>query len=191
MSDTDLERPPAIGLSHEARAARTIFASPGGDAGEFNTLGERLVPKGCFKVEDLLFEFDSSFIRPEIKAHLPKLVQLRNQHKEGDAFPPLTIFGHADPVGKDEYNKKLSGRRAIAFYAMLVRDTDLWEKLFSEEEGGDKWGTRSIQIMVSEVQTPVTVNGKSSDETKSAIKEFQGANGLKPDGDAGPKTRKA
>jgi len=27
---------------------------------------------------------------------------------------PLSVFGHADPVGSDDYNKALSGRRAMA-----------------------------------------------------------------------------
>ena len=87
-----------VSAAQTGAAPLTVFAAPTtGD--EFNTLGERLVPKACFKVEDLLFDFGSSFIRPELKNHLPKLVQLRNDNKVGDVFPPLSVFGHADPVG--------------------------------------------------------------------------------------------
>src|SRR5262249_27425491 len=134
--------------------------------------------------------FGLSFIRPEMKEHLPKLVQLRNDHKVGDLFPPLSIFGHADPVGNIDLNKSLSGRRATAFYGMLVRDTDLWESLFTPAVDGDDWGTRSIQSMISTVQEPIAVDGVAGEETKGAIKTFQGANGLTEDGVAGPKTRK-
>src|SRR5258705_6656612 len=44
--------------------------------------------------------------------------------------------------------------------------------------------------MISTVQEPIGITGKSDDSTKTAVKAFQGANGLKPDGDPGAKTRK-
>jgi hypothetical protein len=172
-------------------APLTVFAAPS-TGSEFNSVGERLVPKGCFKVEDLLFDFDSSFVRPEIGAELPQLAKLRNDNKVGDLLPPLSIFGHADPVGDDDINKRLSGRRAIAMYAMLVRDVDLWEELFSNPAGNDNWGTRAVQTMLSTVQAPIAVDGKGGEETKQAVKSFQTAKGLTPvDGVAGVNTRKA
>ncbi len=192
------ERPDrgTVAARQRGAAPLTVFAAPAtGD--EFNTIGERLVPKGCFKVEDLLFDFGSSFIRPEMGPQLPRLAELRNEHKipdprgGGDLFPPLSIFGHADPVGDDTGNKQLSGRRATAFYAMLVRDVDLWEELFTTPVGSDTWGTRSIQAMVSTVQEPITVDGVAGNETQTAIKAFQTANGLPANGVAGPATRKA
>ncbi len=145
----------------------------------------------------MLFDFASSFIRPDMKDHLPELAALRKDHKiqdpgsGADIFPPLSIFGHADPVGTDDFNKVLSGRRATAFYAMLVRDTGLWETLFSSPVQDDKWGTRSIQTMLSTVQDPISIDGIAGDETEGAVREFQSANGLKSDGIAGPVTRKA
>jgi hypothetical protein len=177
-------------------APLTVFAAPStGD--EFNTIGERLVPKGCFKVEDLLFDFASSFIRPEIAPHLRRLVELRNEHKVKnpktgkDVFPPLSVFGHADPTGDDMTNKVLSGRRATAFYALLVRDVDLWNELFTKSVGKDDWGTRSIQTMLSHVQAPIGIDGDAGPETRGAIKTFQSSKSLPPDGVANPATRKA
>src|SRR5262249_20243253 len=149
-------------------------------------LGERLVPKACFKVEDLLFDFDSSFVRPEIEAHLPRLAQLRTENKVGDVFPPMSIFGHGDPVGNDDYNKRLSGRRAQAIYAMLVRDAALWEALFSKPAGGDNWGRASIVTMLDALGHAV-----ESEKHSEAVKLFQSEQGLVVDGVAGPKTRKA
>jgi Putative peptidoglycan binding domain len=185
----DRERLGSVSSGQNGAAALTVFAAPATGA-EFNTLGERLVPKACFKVEDLLFDFASSFVKPEIEAHLPQLVQLRLDNKVGALFPPMSIFGHADPVGNDDDNKKLSGRRATVIYAMLVRDVALWEGLFSHPVGADDWGTGAIQTMVSRVQAPIGVDGKAGDETRAAIKAFQAANGLPADGVAGPNTRK-
>jgi hypothetical protein len=179
-----------VAAAQTGAAPLAVLAAPAtGD--EFNTIGERLVPKACFKVEDLLFDFDSSFVRPEIGAHLPQLAQLRNDNKVQDLFPPLSIFGHADPVGNDDNNKKLSGRRAVAIYAMLVRDVDLWEQLFTNPLGKDKWGTRAVQTMLSTVQDAIAIDGEIGDETRGAIRTFQTAQGLSVDGSAGPNTRKA
>jgi hypothetical protein len=162
-------------------------------SGEFNTIADRLVPKGCFRLEDILFEFDSSFVKPEIAKEMPLLADLRDKHKQGDLMPPLSIFGHADPSGKDDYNKQLSGRRATAIYAMLVRDVDLWEDLFTKPFGGDDWGKKqSIEIMLTALgRLPGPGEGNESGETKDAVKAFQADKGLKVDGVAGPKTRKA
>jgi hypothetical protein len=65
----------------------------------------------------------------------------------------LSLFGHADPVGKDEYNKALSGRRAQAIYSMLIRKPETWEKLFHTDPKcpGDNWGQSSIETMLAAV----------------------------------------
>ncbi len=185
-----------VAANQKGAAPLAVFAAPAtGD--EVNTLGERLVPKGCFKIEDLLFDFDSSFVRPDIEQGLPRLAQLRVDHKikdpksGADLFPPLSIFGHADPVGNDDRNKQLSGRRAAAIYGMLVRDVDLWDRLFTAPLGPHDWGTRSIQVMLSRVQSPIGTDGQSGAETRDAVRTFQAAQGLGVDGTAGPLTRKA
>jgi outer membrane protein OmpA-like peptidoglycan-associated protein len=108
---------------------------------QHNTLRPRLVPLACWKVEDVRFEFDSSFPRPEIGQELPALGALIDQHTVDGVKPPVSLFGHADPVGDEEYNKKLSGRRAKAMYALLCRDVDKWEELYTQPLGGDNWQT--------------------------------------------------
>ena len=60
----------------------------------------------------------------------------------------LTVFGHADPTGRDDYNQVLAGRRAKAVYALLVRDVDMWDELYRVSHGGDEWTLRHIQIML-------------------------------------------
>jgi outer membrane protein OmpA-like peptidoglycan-associated protein len=163
---------------------RALVAPSTGEG--FNTLGERLIPKGCFRLEDVLFEFDSSFVRPDVKAAMPELRDLRERHKQGDVFPPLSIFGHGDPVGNEDYNKRLSGRRAQAIYGMLIRDEALWEDLFSHPAGGDDWGNPAVVTMLDALGHAAE-SGKQADSVRS----FQSEQGLTVDGIAGPKTRKA
>ena len=152
--------------------------------GEFNTYRFTLNLVACWRLDDIRFEFDSSFIHPEAASEFHILAELRSKYPQA----PLTVFGHADPVGNDEYNKRLSGRRAMAVYGMLVRDTAMWEKLYKDSE--DNWGLKSIQLMLKAVgHDSVNVDGVESDQTTQAITAFQQANGLEDDGIAGPLTR--
>jgi hypothetical protein len=125
---------------------------------EQNTLKAAILPVACFRVEDLLFDFDSSFVLPEIQKHVPHLAALRAQHadKRSGLFPPLSVFGHADPTGDDSYNKSLSGRRAKAVYALFTRREDLWEELFSHPLGADNWKERGPGIMLAATGRPAT-----------------------------------
>src|SRR5215510_4538600 len=97
---------------------------------EHNTLRDFLVVVGCAMFPDVTFEFDSSLIGPGARGATRRLARLRDdlrdfEHlKQGEekAFPPLSVFGHADPVGRVEYNSRLSFRRALCVYGMLIRD---------------------------------------------------------------------
>ncbi|HEY3835174.1 MAG TPA: C2 family cysteine protease, partial [Bryobacteraceae bacterium] len=86
---------------------------------------------------------------------------------------------HADPVGGDDFNKKLSGRRAIAIYALLTRRTDLWEQLHSAPLGNDDWGKSAIGTMLGEL-------GFSG---AGAIQAYQASKGLAGSGQADAATR--
>jgi hypothetical protein len=131
-------------------------------AGEFNTARLRLIPVACWKVEDIRFAFDSSFVTPDIAKELQALRDLRELHKHTDPVagttqrPPLSIFGHADPVGSDDYNKSLSGRRATVIYALLISNTDsgsavgLWKQVAAAEN----WGTSQRQTMQTATNLP-------------------------------------
>ncbi len=126
---------------------------------QFNTLRSGLLPVACWRVDDLRFEFDSSFIGAGIAAELMHLRQLIQDHppsSKSDPLPgcPLSIFGHADPTGSDDYNKQLSGRRAAAIYALLTRNTGIWEKLYSQPLGNDNWGKRALETMLNNVSPP-------------------------------------
>jgi hypothetical protein len=155
-----------ISGSHPTVDLSTAHVGPTTDA-EFNTIRAGLVPVACWRVDDIRFEFDSSFVTPGIAVELEHLTELVKDHlpssrSEGKPGCPLSVFGHADPVGNDDYNKQLSGRRATAIYALLTRDTHLWEKLFSQPFGNDKWGRKSLETMLDTVSP--TQEGKSSQE---------------------------
>ncbi|HEV8549335.1 MAG TPA: peptidoglycan-binding protein [Polyangiaceae bacterium] len=153
-----------------------------------NTLRSALLPIACWKLEDLRFDFDSSFIKPEGADEFSALLELREQHEGA----PLSIFGHADPTGKDDYNKTLAGRRALAVHAVLIRDLSRWEALYSKPFGGDEWGVRSIQHMLLALGfDPSTIDGKMGPHTRDAVRAFQQSKHLDDDGDPGPKTRRA
>lgn len=129
-----------------------LFIGPS-TADEKNTVRLPLLPIACFRVDDIRFAFDSSFIgadpgdRNDIRSELRLLVQLLKNHPDS----PLSVFGHADQQGSDDYNKQLSGRRAIVIYALLIVNGDpatatrLWQDVARQES----WGKPQRQTMQS------------------------------------------
>ena len=122
---------------------------------EFNTAHLPLIPIACWGVDDVRFAFDSSFVtmdcsgggaEPEdIRVEMAILKDLVTENPGC----PLSLFGHADPVGTDVYNKSLSERRATAIYALMIFNTDagtavsLWQTVGKTEN----WGANQQQVM--------------------------------------------
>jgi outer membrane protein OmpA-like peptidoglycan-associated protein len=164
-------------------------------AGESNRIGDMLIAIGCANIPDQHFEFDSSFILPQdiTRDRMKKFAEFFESQRDTETgqAPALSIFGHADPVGKDDYNKTLSGRRALSLYGLLTRDTEIWEDLYKHPFGGDNWGTRSLQVMLEALGfAPGRADGVMDAATRQAVRDFQLEHGLKDDGDPGPITRK-
>src|SRR5580693_7498844 len=67
---------------------------------QFNKARLRLIPVACWRVDDIRFAFDSSFVALELNKEIQHLSDLREQHKKVDAksgsvlFPPISLFGH-------------------------------------------------------------------------------------------------
>lgn len=155
---------------------------------EANTLAVPLRAIAAVPVEDARFEFDSSFLLPDATRALERVAPLHER------FPsaPVTLFGHADRVGDEVYNKKLSGRRARSVYATLVRDTDIWEDLYQHPLGADNWQGRPVQSMLQMLGfDPGPIDGVIGSKTKKAAKDFQTAHGLPATGNLNPSTRQA
>jgi OmpA family len=129
-------------------------------ANEMNTVHLRLIPIACWRLDDIRFDFDSSFVTPEITTELRMLIRLREAHKKNDSgkaqYPPLSVFGHADPTGSDAYNKALSGRRAGVIYALLIsgmepgRALSIWRQMARTE----CWGEPQLQAMRAKTGLP-------------------------------------
>lgn len=67
-------------------------------------------------LSDILFDFDRATLRREAELNLAKVAVILEQFPEMH----ITIEGHTDNVGTEEYNQKLSERRAVAVHDFLV-----------------------------------------------------------------------
>lgn len=162
--------------SHPTRSELPVHAATSTKS-ERTVIREELTTVACWRLNDVRFDFGSSFVGPAAAPEFDSLHLVCQAHPGA----PLAVFGHADPIGDDEFNKLLSGRRAEAIYAILIGDTARWEKLYVNPLGGDCWGSKHIQIILGAL-------GYTSGDS-NAIREFQQANGLSADGVAGSGTR--
>lgn len=164
-----------------------LFASVAPTLGdEVNRLTVPLVAVGSVPIDDVRFEFASSFLLPDAARPFARLATLRTTYPGG----PVAIFGHADPTGDEAFNKKLSGRRARAVYGLLIRDTDIWEDLYQNKLGEDDWQKRPPQIMLESLGfDPGPIDGNIGPRTQAATKQFQAAKGLPESGTLNKTTR--
>lgn len=159
-----------------------------------NTIRIGLRPAASWRLDDVRFAFDSSFVLPSASREFGMLAEVRPP-EDGDGPATgllMSVFGHGDPTNSDEYNKALSGRRAMAIYALLIRDAAIWEHLYSNKYHGDDWGTRSLQTMLRTIGYDASDNGYLDERTTAAVKAFQTDRDFThKSGFAGPDTRKA
>ena len=80
---------------------------------------------------DALFDFDKAVLRPEGKGKLDKLVADMKALK----LEVIIAVGHADRLGKDAYNQKLSERRAAAVKDYLVGKGVEANRVYAEGKG--------------------------------------------------------
>jgi len=80
---------------------------------------------------DALFDFDKATLRNEGKANLDKLVA----DIKGIKLEVIIAVGHADRLGKDAYNQKLSERRAAAVKDYLVSKGVEANRVYAEGKG--------------------------------------------------------
>lgn len=141
---------------HPRRLQLPVLVAPIPDeqkAVKFNAVRQELLTIGCMRLPHIAFEFDSSFLGPDSAARFTKFAGFMQALRDQDdadpkRFPPISVFGHADPTGGDAYNKPLSGRRALAVYGLLTRKLKIWTDL-SKGLAGDQWGDRVHRRMLS------------------------------------------
>jgi len=125
--------------SHATSTSLPVYAATS-TGGEKTVIKEELKTVDCWRLDDVRFKFGSAFVKPESKAELEELKVIR----DANVGAPLSVFGHADPVGDEEFNKTLSGWRAEAVYAVLVREPARWERIWAS----DGWGQTEVAVMV-------------------------------------------
>ena len=80
---------------------------------------------------DVLFDFDKSVIKPEGKS---KLDDISNKVR-GINLEVVIAIGHADSIGSDAYNQRLSVRRAESVKAYLVSRGIEGNRVYTEGKG--------------------------------------------------------
>jgi hypothetical protein len=68
-------------------------------------------------LDDVLFDFDRSTVKPEAAKILDRLVVFMQENKNAK----VALSGHTDNVGSDAYNQKLSERRVTAVREYVVK----------------------------------------------------------------------
>lgn len=153
-----------------------------------NSVAPPLQPMACWRLDDPRFDYDASFIKPEAAPEFTLFAQLWASLGGGSA----SAFGHADPTGADAYNKNLAGCRAAAVYGALVRDADLWERLYTSPPAGAHWGPPRLQVMLAALgQYDGPIDGVLGAGSIAGLKSVQAGAGLPPTGVADAATRKA
>lgn len=68
-------------------------------------------------LDDVLFDFDKSNVKPEAASILDRLVAFMNENKD----KKVSLSGHTDNVGSEAYNQKLSERRVSSVQDYVVK----------------------------------------------------------------------
>jgi OmpA-OmpF porin, OOP family len=68
-------------------------------------------------LDDVLFDFDKSNIKPEGAAILDRLVAFMNENKD----KKVSFSGYTDSIGTEAYNMKLSDRRWMSARDYVVK----------------------------------------------------------------------
>ena len=80
---------------------------------------------------DVLFDFDKSVIKPEGRSKLDDLAA----KVKGINLEVVIAIGHADSIGSDEYNQRLSVRRAESVKAYLTSKGLEPNRVYTEGKG--------------------------------------------------------
>ncbi len=83
-----------------------------------------------------LFDFDKATIRPDLAEKLDKLIAESPKLRE-KGYSKVTIVGHTDSVGSEEYNQGLSERRANAVADYLSTGADVPRDVFTTTGMGE------------------------------------------------------
>ena len=114
-----------------------------------------LVEKGIFVTNEIYFKFNSAEIEPESYPLLNQIGRVLERHKEWK----LEIAGHTDSIGTEEYNLKLSQRRAEAVRKYLLEHFDIFARNLIAKGYGES--------------RPIADNGTSEGRARNRRVEFR------------------
>jgi OOP family OmpA-OmpF porin len=80
---------------------------------------------------DVLFDFDKAVVKPEGKSKLDDL----SSKVKGINLEVIIAIGHADSIGSDAYNQRLSVRRAESIKAYMVSRGIEANRIYTEGKG--------------------------------------------------------
>ncbi len=150
-------------------------------------------PSNIAKTFIVHFPMDNAFVEPG----LCQVLQRVASYAGSNPGEKMIVLGHTDLVGSEEYNQKLSERRARSVYAFLTfgRDdnarleaVDEWDTLRRtaaqwQRDVQDNWGTREYQFMLQDLDYyKGNIDGNHGPKTKAAVSDFQQNHGLTPTG---------
>ncbi|HEY6863265.1 MAG TPA: OmpA family protein [Burkholderiales bacterium] len=104
--------PPAPAPAPEVTAPKPEVAPAAVEAPAPKPLPEKVTLQA-----DALFDFDKSAIRADAQGRLDDVVA----RAKGVSVEAVNVVGHTDSIGSDEYNMKLSQRRAASVKDYLVK----------------------------------------------------------------------
>ncbi|MFZ5891641.1 MAG: carboxypeptidase regulatory-like domain-containing protein [Myxococcota bacterium] len=162
-------------------------------AGKPFTLILRRPPVRRVRMLGMLFDANKCFLLPQA---LPGILRVVALHRERPNAK-IMVVGHA---GGDEDLKgaDIALDRADIVASYLTGQTDVWLAWFKKNKPErSRWGTREVQLMLSALPRNSRAyyegyaSGVTDADTRRAIKNFQAAQGITPDGKAGGGTLKA
>jgi OOP family OmpA-OmpF porin len=123
------EEPAAPAVAPTPRAAPAPAPVPAPAAAPAKPAAPK--PEKVTTASDVNFDFDRYVIRPDARSKLDDMVgKLRNVNLE-----VIIAVGHADRLGSDAYNMKLSVRRADSVKAYLVSKGVAASRVYTEGKG--------------------------------------------------------
>lgn len=133
------------------------------------------------RMRGLLFDTNKAFLLPTALEALRRIRQIYLANEPTQ----LLIVGHTDSTGEPDVNVSLSKERADSLSAYLRDDVDAWLAYY-DAAGKKRWGRCEDRLMISRMPDFAT-RGKTDD----LVEWYQRTRGLRVDGVAGPKTRRA
>jgi len=140
-----------VAVKAQAPAPRVAAAPPEKPAAAPAPPPARTAPQSVSLSADALFAFDQSVLKPEGRTALDDFAR----ELGGAQYEVILATGHTDRFGSDEYNQRLSERRAGAVKEYLVSRNVPADRINAQGRGeiqpvtgsGDCQGAKSVKVI--------------------------------------------